>query len=50
VEGAVETAGDISRDALEAVKSGLKTAASAPREVVEAAVKGAEEKQQGKSS
>jgi hypothetical protein len=32
------------------VKSGLKTAASAPREVVESAIKGAEEKKPDTSS
>jgi hypothetical protein len=37
---AVEAAGEISRDTLEAVKKSLQSAASVPRDVVESAIKG----------
>jgi hypothetical protein len=43
-EAAVEAAGEISKDALDAVKKSLSTAASVPRDVVESAIKGSEGK------
>jgi hypothetical protein len=48
-EGAVETAGEVSKDALEAAKSGLRTAASVPRDIIEAAIRGTEDKGTGRS-
>ena len=46
----METASEISRDALEAVKSGLSKVASVPGEVVRSAVRRAEQKKQGSST
>ena len=40
----VDAAGEVSNDALEAVKKSLSTAASVPRDVVESAIKGSEGK------
>jgi hypothetical protein len=41
---ALETTGEVSKGAVDAVKSGLQAAASVPREVVESAFKGTDEK------